>query len=407
MAASSRSARPGEFHLLAKVRAAVESHGRGRGVLTGIGDDCAVVAAPVARAAAGKTRTDSRRARDAAPPAASLLLTTDTMVEGVHFERAWLSPRQLGLRAFRAAVSDIAAMGGRPDWALLSLEIPAGSLDEREALALVKAVSAESRAAGAALVGGNVSGGPRLAVTVTVVGETAGTRALLRSHAKPGDLVFVTGALGGAAAGWRALAAAKAPRAGRAAAQVSHEDRAAATAFRVPPLRLGLAAALAAGGLVHAMIDVSDGLLQDLGHVADESRVSILVDASLVPVHRAALARRVAPRGLELALAGGEDYELAFTAPPSARAAIERLAAMHRTPLSVIGFVEKALRGAAAVTDLDGNAFDVAEPGFDHLRRARRPVRAAAAPRASVRRAGAAGSASRKKPAPSRKRRPR
>lgn len=344
MAASSRSPRPGEFQLLAKVRAAVEAHGRGRGVITGIGDDCAVV-----RAGHG------RRGR-----APSLLLTTDTMVEGVHFERAWLSPRDLGVRALRAAVSDVAAMGGRPNWILLSLEIPAASLGEREALALVKAVSAQARAVGAALVGGNVSGGPRLAVTVTVVGETVGTRPFLRSAAKAGDLVFVTGALGGAAAGWRTLAARRTTRVAAAAN--------AAAAYRRPPLRLALAAALATAGLARAMVDVSDGLLQDLGHLADESGVSILVDPTLVPVHRAArafAAKAGAPSALELALSGGEDYELAFTAPPSARTAIERAAAAARTPVHVVGLVAA---GPAAVTDLDGRAFGVPEAGFDHLR---------------------------------------
>lgn len=334
MPASSRRPGPGEFELLAKVRAAVEAHGRGRGVVVGIGDDCAVVS----------------------PGFRPLLLTTDTMVDGVHFERAWLAPKELGLRAFRAAVSDIAAMGARPLWALLSLEIPADSLGEREALALVKAVSAGARRSGAALVGGNVSGGPRLAVTVTVVGEAAG-KPLLRSAAKAGDLLLVTGALGGAAAGWRTLASKRSA------------SRADSAAWRVPPSRLEFSAALAEKGLVHAMIDVSDGLLQDLGHVADESGVTIRVDASKVPVHRAAriLEKRGGPPALELALSGGEDYELAFTAPSSALAAIERVAKAQRTPLSVIGVIAK---GKAVVTDATGRPFALAEAGFDHLRAA-------------------------------------
>lgn len=353
MAGSSGSMLPGEFRLLAKVRAAVEAHGRGRGVRTGIGDDCAVVNTGSSRAVGGGRR-------DAAP---ALLLTTDTMVEGVHFERAWLSPRELGVRAFRAAVSDVAAMGGRPNWVLLSLEIPTDWPDERDALNLVESVSAAARAAGAALVGGNVSGGPRLVVTVTVVGETMGARAFLRSDAKEGDLVFVTGTLGGAAAGWRALAAEQESQTLHAAGEVRG---AASAAYRRPPLRLAFAAALAKAGLVHAMIDVSDGLLQDLGHLCEESDATILIDPTLVPVHRAARLRRAAPPGLDLALTGGEDYELAFTAPPSARVAIERMAKSRRTPLTVIGFV--VVGEKAEVTDLDGNALDAALAGFDHLR---------------------------------------
>jgi len=340
----------GEFALLASVRAAVSALGHGRGVLTGIGDDCAVVEGPRA--------------------GSSFVLTTDTMMEGVHFRDSWLTARELGVRAFRAAVSDIAAMGARPRYVLLSLEIPGEAFGEAEALLLARAVASEARRCGATLVGGNVSGGARTGVTVTIVGETCG-RPLLRSAAKAGDLLFVTGRLGGAAAGWRALAEADAATRGRKAA------RASSAAFRRPPLRLDFAAALAARGFANAAVDLSDGLLQDLGHVAEESRVAIRVDAASVPVHAAAR-RRSAPygrseaarlqsraAGLELALAGGEDYELAFTAPPSRRRAIEKLAAAHAVRVSVIGRVEK---GHAAVTDSEGEPFTIARTGFDHLR---------------------------------------
>jgi thiamine-monophosphate kinase len=283
------------------------------------------------------------------------------MVEGIHFRAAWLTPKQLGRRAVRAAISDVAAMGGRPRWLLLSLELPAASFSETETLTLVKSVAREARECGAALVGGNVSAGPRLAVTISVVGEGS-AKPPLRSAARPGDLVFVTGSLGGAAAGWRALSSRTRPAPGVCAA------------YRLPPLRVAFAAALAEAGLARAMIDVSDGLLQDLGHVADESQVAIRLDPSLVPVHRAALrlggkGRRggAMPTPLELALGGGEDYELAFTARPSARAAIEALAKGQRTPVTVIGVVAK---GRPAVTDPEGCIFPRIEKGFDHLRRA-------------------------------------
>ncbi|MFN2428160.1 MAG: thiamine-phosphate kinase [Candidatus Binatia bacterium] len=340
---SARS-RLGEFELLARVRATVEKLGRGRGVRVGIGDDCAVVDGPRA--------------------GASFVLTTDTMVEGVHFRAGWLTPRELGVRAFRAAVSDIAAMGARPRHVLLSLEIP-DTFAARDALALVRAVATDARGSGAALVGGNVSGGARVGVTVTVIGESAGTP-LLRSAARVGDLVFVTGSLGGAAAGWRALSSGAVP------------DRTLATAYRRPPLRVDFAAALAARGLAHAVIDISDGLLQDLSHVARESRVAVRIDEARVPVHRAARRAATAGKGspspLELALTGGEDYELAFTAPAARRAAIERLAATHRTPVTVVGQIEKGEKrekreqGRAAVTDSAGRPFAVSAEGFDHLR---------------------------------------
>lgn len=355
---------PGEFELLARVRAAVDKLGRGRGVRVGIGDDCAVVDSP----------------RDGKP----LVLTTDTLVEGVHFRSGWLTPRELGVRAFRAAVSDIASMGARPRYVLLSLEIPSAGqgFGATEALSLVRSLAADARRAGAALVGGNVSGGARTGVTVTVVGEAAG-KPLLRSTAKAGDLVFVTGKLGGAAAGWRTLLESESGRMGREDGVRGH--RAATTAYRKPPLRLAFAAALAERGLATAMIDISDGLLQDLNHVARASRVAIRVDAASVPVHPAAIrfaslrgratpaartatSQTILSASVELALTGGEDYELAFTAPATRLAAIEKLAARLRTPLHVIGRIEKVGKGRAAVTDEAGRTFAVSAEGFDHLR---------------------------------------
>ncbi len=322
------------------------------------------------------------------------------MVEGVHFRAGWLTPRELGVRAFRAAVSDVAAMGGRARYVLLSLELAvgAGGFDVKEALALVRGVAADARRAGATLVGGNVSGAARTGVTVTVVGETRG-EPLLRSGARAGDLVFVTGRLGGAAAG--VLVLSKSGAAGvhaltkSGAARVLVSSNASdsrggvlTSAYRRPPLRLAFAAELGERGLAHAMVDVSDGLLQDLGHVASASRVAIRIDAAAVPVHRAArllevgqgavrgpraraagldgALRRDAGTALDLALGGGEDYELAFTAAPAAGPAIERLAQKHRVPLAVIGSV---VRGRPGVVGEDGRPFATVLAGFDHLRR--------------------------------------
>lgn len=377
MAASSRRPDRGEFELLARVRAAVEAIGHGRDVVVGIGDDAAVVRPFAAGAAATGGRLQ--------------VLTTDAMVEGVHFRRGWLTPRELGRQAFRAAVSDVAAMGARPRHVLLSLELPAGDgLPAADVLALVRAVAGEARAAGATLVGGNVSAGPGLAVHTTVVGETLG-RPLLRNGARPGDDVWVSGRLGGASAGWRVLEAVSVERVGAGrqggrAARPRHGFPAAAplraltTAYRRPPLRLDLACALAGRGLAGSMIDISDGLLQDLGHVAEASRVSIRVDAAAVPVHRAAvglgrlagttpgLFAKRPPDPLALALGGGGDYELAFTARPRHRAEIEKAAAACATEATVIGAVAA---GRAVVTDLDGRPFTGVAAGFDHLRAGR------------------------------------
>ncbi len=326
----------GEFELLAAVRRSI---GRGgRGVVVGIGDDAAVV------------RLDAASQRKGL----SLVLTTDAMVEGVHFRRSWLTAQQIGVRAWRVAVSDISAMGATPRWVLLSLELPSGrtGMSERDVLSLIRAVGVQARRSGATLVGGNVSRGAALSVTLTVVGESA-AKPLLRSGAKPGDVVFVTGTLGGASAARLELMRRKR----------SDSARGATSAYSRPPLRVAFAAEAAARGLVSAMIDVSDGLLQDLGHMADESKVRIRVAGTAIPVHPAA--KRSKGGGLELALTGGEDYELAFTAPERRANAIATLAARHRVPVTPIGFVE---RGKPAVTDVAGRPFAFATTGFDHLR---------------------------------------
>jgi thiamine-monophosphate kinase len=365
----------GEFALIAQVRLAVEKLGRGRGVVVGIGDDCAVV------------ETHGRQ-----------VVTTDSMIEGVHFRTGWLTPRELGVRAFRAAVSDIAAMGALPRYVLLSLQMPgeARGFGSREALALVRALAADAVSTGATLVGGNVSGAVHTSVTVTVIGEPV-AKPVLRSGARVGDFVFVTGSLGGAAAACRTLR-------GRDNVGAQFRVRPSATiAWRRPPLRINFAAALATRGIASAMIDVSDGLLQDLGHIAQSSNVAVRLDASMVPVHRAARPAAVAGRDVgvrsagstgasssqrsgaasgmvhssypaalrpdvQLALTGGEDYELVFTARESTCDAIERVAADCDLPVSVIGVVQK---GRVGVTDLAGHPFGVGCTGFDHLQHRR------------------------------------
>ena len=329
----------GEFGLITEIRRTVASHGRGRGVVFGIGDDAAVV------------RTASRPSRNSN---GTFVLTTDAMVEGVHFRRGWLTPAELGVRAYRAAVSDIAAMGARPLWVLLALELPAGRrrVPDADVVKSIRAFSAEARKTGAALVGGNVTRGPGIALTTTIIGESP-SKPPLRGGAKPGDAVFVTGRLGGAAAERRMLAHSRNGR-----AQGSRAS--AGSGYRVPPLRIAFAAD--AARLATAMIDVSDGLLQDAGHLADESGVTIRLDRAAIPIARGG---ETGGRALALALTGGEDYELVFTASPRRAAAVAKLAAKHRVAVTRIGTVE---RGAARVIREDGEPFDVASAGFDHLR---------------------------------------
>ncbi len=298
----------------------------GRGVRIGIGDDAALIKA-----------------------SPSTLVTTDTVTEGVHFRREWLTAAALGRRAFRVAVSDIAAMGGRPRYVLLSLSLPTG-FATAEGRRLVGGLLRDAEAAGAGLIGGNVARASELSLTVTVIGE-AGRHVPTRAAARARQAVFVTGALGSARAGIELLEAGV-----RRGALVG--------AYRCPPLRLAVGSALAKARVARAMIDISDGLVQDLGHVCRASGVSMRIDTDAVPVARA-LARAVAdPRGY--ALAGGDDYELAFTTAARKAAEAEELCVKHGCKVTRIGTV--LARGSrATVLDESGRRLEGRHRGFTHF----------------------------------------
>jgi thiamine-monophosphate kinase len=313
----------GEFGFIGRLSRLVTSRDD---VEVGIGDDCAVV------------RVGGRR----------LLLTTDALVEGVHFRRSWDRPAGLGRRAFAVNASDVAAMGGRPRYALLSLAAPkTASSNDLTAMArgFVNAASAD----GCILVGGNLAAASQWVVSVTLVGEPCG-EPLLRSGARVGDLVYVSGTLGGAAYAREILL-------GRRAG-----DQAATLPFRRPTARLRLGAALARGRAASAAIDVSDGLLQDLQHVCEASGVGAIVDASRLPCARSL--RRLTPRKrLEHALAGGEDYELVFTVPRAEAARLRRVCA--GTPIACIG----AIVPGSKVRVVGAREIGVRlARGFDHFR---------------------------------------
>jgi thiamine-monophosphate kinase len=263
--------------------------GRAPHITKGIGDDCAVLQASGERA---------------------LLVTTDTLVEGIHFTDQTLSPEALGWKSLAVNVSDIAAMGGTPQTAFLSLGLkPNTTMEFLDAfLAGFKALSEKT---GVVLAGGDTVESPSCAVvTVTLLGESARESVIYRSGAHVGDHIWVTGPLGDAAGGLFLLRDEARPIPSEyASLVVAHQKP-------MPPFELGKA--LGEGGLAHAMIDVSDGVAKDLGHICEQSSVGALLQGSSLPVSKALqkLADQVSRPALAWALHGGEDYKLLFTASP-------------------------------------------------------------------------------------------
>jgi thiamine-monophosphate kinase len=270
-----------EFERIARLRqrfAGAHPH-----VVLGIGDDAAVL------------RSE----------ASDLVLSVDSAVEGVHFERAFGSWRVLAARAFGAALSDLAAMGAIPRAALSSLIVPAAF--EASAFDELNAGLAEAAADYACpIVGGNLAAGRELSLTTTVIGALEGP-GLTRSAARAGDAIYVTGSLGGAALGLRLLQLGAAER-GPVFVERWQRPRA-----RIPEGRRLRAVA-------HAAIDVSDGALQDLGHICEASGLAAALEVERLPLPAGLreLARELGQDALALALLGGEDYELIYTLPATA-----------------------------------------------------------------------------------------
>ncbi|HEX9573837.1 MAG TPA: thiamine-phosphate kinase [Myxococcales bacterium] len=276
-----------------------DARAAGPGVLSGPGDDCAVV-----RPSAGR----------------KLVLKVDELVEGVHFDWRWFEPEDVGHKALAVALSDLAAAGARPRWFLCALGVRRKADALRTARGMARGMAALARRQGCALVGGNVTRAAGWSVSLTALGEAARPRG--RGGARPGDTLVVAGELGRAALGLRLLRAGRRKRSGG--------ERTAVTAHLRPEPLVG--AGLAAGGLAAAAVDVSDGLLRDLGHLCAASGCGAEVELSSLPVDPA-----VRAAGIELALSGGEDYALLFAV--RARNLRRLLAAIRRTgsPATAVG----------------------------------------------------------------------
>ncbi|MGH9540919.1 MAG: thiamine-phosphate kinase [Terriglobales bacterium] len=279
-------------------------------------------------------------------------LTTDLFIEGVHFLRRSDPAPVCGRRCATRALSDLAAMGAAPVALLVSVAFPADA-DERWRRGFQRGVRLAAASAGAALAGGDLSASPMgVAADIVGLGRVRRGRALLRSGARPGDLIFVSGILGLAARGRALVHAGRAPS--------GADDRTAVARHRHPQARWALGMALADRGLASAAIDISDGLSTDLNHLCDESGVGATIDAARLPLigH---------PEALALALHGGEDYELLFAAPARRRAAIARLASAG-LPLAEIGTIERG-RGVW-LRQTKGGRRRLRSMGWEHFRSA-------------------------------------
>ena len=320
----------GEFGLIERIRTQVAGRDD---VLLGIGDDCCATVLP---------------------PGEVLLTTTDLLIEEIHFRRAWTDLFALGRKAVAVNISDIAAMGGTPQSLSLGLALPA-ELNPDDFDQLIAGILDAAKEYGAVLSGGDTCRSPGgLMLSVTVQGRIKPAQILRRSGARVGDLLYVSGTLGDSALALRELQAGRTPHA--AIARHHHQ----------PIARLRLGQELAQRRLATALIDLSDGLRADLGHILESSGVGARVAAAKLPLStlfRAALTAE--PGLLDLALAGGEDYELLWSAPPSAAAALAALGAELELPLTCIG--EIVAGAGLVVTAADGQEIFSAQVGYNHF----------------------------------------
>ena len=246
-------------------------------LVRGIGDDCAVLRLL---------------------PGSELLITTDLCIENVHFRRAWHPAVAVGHRCITRGLSDIAAMGGHPLACFLSLGLPE-DLTQSWVNGFLRGLLAQASRFKIPLAGGDISSTRQITADILLTGQVPAGKAVLRSGARPGDRIYVTGSLGGSAATLKQLFAGKKIKPARS------------NTHFYPTPRIAAGAWLRERSLATAMIDLSDGLSVDLSHICEESSVSAVVEAGKIPIGKDA--------DLELALHGGEDYELLFTVPRRAR----------------------------------------------------------------------------------------
>ncbi len=318
----------GEFALIDRLEKICPT--RHTDLIVGVGDDAAVI-------------------RLSPEPAPYLLVTTDILVSQRHFNKEWASPQQIGIKATECNISDIAAMGGTPTWLFVSLVL-SDQTPVEWAEALYQGMAASCSRHGVVMAGGDTAKGAVDTVNITLLGSVDPDRLCLRSHARPGDLLLVSGTLGASAAGLALLL----------------EDRPTSDYLRqkhlAPTCRLETAKRIAP--LVNAMIDISDGLGSEVHHICIQSGAGAEIEVDLIPLHPdvASAARQLQADPYHWALSGGEDFELLFSISPDKLGRLEKAGVEYHR----VGKVTDASGGIVLIRP-DGRR-TMLPAGYDHFK---------------------------------------
>lgn len=329
-----------EFAFINQLRARAAR--RADDLICGIGDDTAILGQRTGR---------------------ETLITADLLIEDVHFKSAYTPFQCLGHKSLAVSLSDIAAMGGVPRFALLTLGIPKSLSDDERWEEFFAGYFALAEQFNVTLIGGDTCAAPdRLTIDSIVLGECERGKAVRRNGARVGDAIYVTGEIGASAAGLELL---------RRSERISHETgQNALRAHLMPQPRVEFGRLIGESGLAHAMIDVSDGLAQDLAHICEEGGVGAIIECENVPVAaEARLVRQSDDAAFALAISGGEDYELLLTADRDDESALLEMARQCNLPLTRIGEVTAAdpAIGFAPLLRRAGRTEPVTVSGYDHF----------------------------------------
>ena len=327
----------GEFGLIHRIRKGITSSDPA--LVQGIGDDVAVVEV-------GQMGTKA------------LLVTTDILIEDIHFDLSWTDPSQLGRKALAVNLSDIASMGGTPKYFLISIGLPK-NLPLSFVSSFYRGLKKEAKRFRVELIGGDTSLSQKIVINICLLGEGRKKDLLFRRGARVGDDLFVSGTLGDAALGLRILQK-KGKAKGAEGLIKKHLS---------PRPRLELGQAIAKHHWATAMIDVSDGLLIDTSHLIQESGVGVRIWEDQIPLSRfyRKWVLSFSKDPFQFALSGGEDYELLFTAPPELRERISSLARSLRIPITRIGEILPINEGLHIIKK-DGKDYFPSRLGFEHFR---------------------------------------